>query len=78
MWRPNDWDKIKPITKVNIRYDDGFGDGVEAGADAMLKALKEGGAFIRGAEVASEPSVISINVPNVRGTVVFILDEEVK
>jgi len=46
MWRPSNWDKVKPETTKALGSmgskafpDDIFSAGVEAGADAMLKAV---------------------------------------
>ena len=40
MWRPDNWDKIKPHEKYEDLYAQKYNAGVEEGADAMLKALK--------------------------------------
>lgn len=39
MWRPDNWNKIKPVSTVDWETGN-FQRGVEAGADAMLEALK--------------------------------------
>ncbi len=78
-WRPTDWegrvDAIEPAncTKTETEYYH-FLDGVEAGADAMLVALRG-----NGGRVAIEDSWASINIQIYKGsmgTLVFIPDKE--
>ena len=86
-WRPNNWLDIKwdimRMGKNNPTYKGGMlapDAAYEVGAGAMLEALK-GEAVYRnyiGQQVTSEPSVLAVEVPNRKGWLIFLEDEEVK
>ena len=77
MWRPDNWNKIKPVSTVDWKTGD-FQRGVEAGADAILQALKERPEtmFIIGARAGADPSLLKFGIENKRGWLVFVPEDK--
>ena len=73
-WRPKDWEAIKE--RLEITWSSGL---FEAGADAVMEALKAEGHYVKGMEsVAADDSVLKFIVPKEAGWWVFLPDEEQK
>ena len=79
-WRPENWEETTFHLGFNTPYKCAskelgvFGDGVEAGADAMLEALKKDGVFTYGHHT---PDIDLGDAPEVSGYWVFTPEEEV-
>lgn len=82
-WRPEEWDayaiqgRVLKNTKIGDHNDIGF---IEAGADAMLEALRKRGLHLPG-NILTDNAEGLVRIPlalkNVPQTIVIIPDEEV-
>lgn len=77
MWRPNNWEKLKIdltielLKRIKPRRKPRGEEFVEAGADAVLEALRVGGVYRKAVVDEHSP-----NTPIRKGWIVFIPDEE--
>jgi hypothetical protein len=86
MYRPDDWDEIAfnlgfaTPYQCNSNELSVFSEGIEAGADAMLESLIKDGQKVN--EYAPNNTYQSLVLPvknrTVKGTIIFIPDEEEK
>jgi len=83
-WRPPNWDKVNPDPCTGCKRKEVGGEHSaylqrEAGADAMLLALIEEESLYqntKGMQDGADSAVLSVLVPNKKGWVVLIPDEE--
>ena len=80
-WRPDDWDKFKPHSSYELgeqTHDSvlgkiAFSEGVEAGADAIVRALREE----QGVRITKATSMTTTPIfEKAEGWLVFIPDKE--
>jgi len=75
MWRPTDWEN--PANNAASHGDSGaaeFANGFEAGADAMLEALKKGAGQIT--ESSEDSFYVTFPETKGNGKLVFIPDDD--
>jgi len=82
MYRPKNWKKIKDkltdsVLAMPQEYFQGFDTGIEAGADAILEALKEGGLEVDFDDYGADfDEVACREMCSSKGWLVFIPDKE--
>lgn len=76
-WRPEGWDVGKIISEGLAGDIMSFTNLVDAGADAMLEALRKKGTHLTQVEISQgiEPETRQFEIPIMPGTWVFIPDE---
>lgn len=76
-WRPDNWDEIKQIKDSDLNDVNYVGLVFEAGADSIVRALKQEGIHINTGEMALNCESQLLVPPQSSGFVVFISDKGV-
>ena len=80
MWRPDNWKNPYFLKDLDGGYYNQYPEFAiyEAGADAILQALKERPEtmFIIGARAGADPSLLKFGIENKRGWLVFVPEDK--